>query len=545
MLLVLQMLYRKTRITMDTMKDSELIHSLEKLNIVPFRSHSFDLRVDLNYRHLQRLPVQVCKMTDLQWLNLNVNRLCDLPKEITQLIKLRWLYLESNKFESFPAILCQVKSLVRLYFSSNSLTRLPADVRNLRFLRLLDLTDNNFSDFPAEICCSELQNLEKLFIDNNRLTFIPSEINELVKLQSLWLNDNQIEWLPQSLAELPLLQDLQIKNNRLYGLPAYLAPGLDKLTSIEWEGNRLTLALRGPISRGVKDLREYQIWAREMALSREMVEFRSNRDSHVERPCYRMRTRPRGVAVIIDNFPTEENHIDDNTDTDKLRSVLIKLGFNVRIMKGLMSLDIISALRFISLEDHRYVDCIVFVILSTGSSTLGNVRGNDSVKVDIRQLTDIFTATNCPTLAGKPKLFFLQILEDKTSTASPRGDNESTNKGASYKDKSISATVDLIPDEEDFLLTVAGIPHTMLLNSTVSVYSLYVTLLFDVLENYARKLNLLDLLATVHSQVKQIELTGTSETVHEKQARIIPFIQTSLRYNLYLSIYNSSRETPK
>ncbi|XP_071960765.1 uncharacterized protein [Antedon mediterranea] len=518
---------------------AELVKSLEKLNIVPFRSTSqFDLRVDLNYRHLQKLPADVCRLTDLQWLNLNVNRLFDLPDELQQLVRLRWLYLESNKFEHFPRILCKVPSLVRLYFSSNALSTLPTDVKDLRCLRLLDLSDNNFKDFPSAICCSELKLLDKLFIDNNQLKCIPSEISKLIGLKSLWMNNNQIEWLPQSTAELVNLEELQIKNNSLHGLPAYLAPGLNKLTSIEWEGNRLTLALRGPISRGVGDLRQYQIWAREMALSKEMVEFRSNRESGMERPCYRMRTRPRGVAVIIDNFPAEDIN-EDNSETDKLRSVLIKLGFNVRIMKGLISLDIISALRFISMEDHRYVDCIVVVLLSKGSSNAGNVRGNDAIKVEIRQLTDIFTAANCPTLAGKPKLFFLQLLEDKTMKSVGKKDNDSSSKSDSLKD--------LIPDEEDFLLTVAGIPHTMLHESKTRAYTLYVSLLFDILENYARKLNLLDLLATVHSQVSNIQLTTdiTTQNVCHNEARIVPFIQSSLRYNLYLSIYNSTRENTK
>ncbi len=36
------------------------------------------------------------------------------------------------------------------------------------------------------------------------------------------------------------------------------------------------------------------------------MQFRSERDGSWDRPCYRMRTRPRGVAIIIDNFCSME-----------------------------------------------------------------------------------------------------------------------------------------------------------------------------------------------------------------------------------------------
>ena len=211
--------------------------------------------------------------------------------------------------------------------------------------------------------------------------------------------------------------------------------------------------------------------------------------------------------------------------TDRLRSVLIKLGFNVRVMRGLMSLDIISALRFLSLEDHSYFDCVIICILSHGARG-GKVIGPDGISVDVQQLTDIFSRTNCPTLADKPKLFFFQILESDA-----RGKQPSPRVSDASKEL---PTATLIPDDYDFLLTFALIPKGATSDSLGSVYHFYVGVLFNMLETFARKLNLLDLMTTVHEEVKKRRLR--SESSSEERVQISPEIQATLRYNLYLSM---------
>ena len=215
--------------------------------------------------------------------------------------------------------------------------------------------------------------------------------------------------------------------------------------------------------------------------------------------------------------------------SDRLRSVLIKLGFNVRIMRGLMSLDIISALRFLSLEDHSYFDCVIVCILSHGSQ--GKIVGPDGIAVDVLQLTDIFSRENCPTLADKPKLFFLQILEsDAKGGRSPRGDAPAAAAAEVRQDHNVS----MIPDDYDFLLTFALIPRGSMSESLRSVYHLYVGVLFNMLETFARKLNLLDVMTTVHGEVKKRRIRRANSK--ESWLQIAPEIQTTLRYNLYLSI---------
>ena len=216
--------------------ETDLSRSLTALGITPYKGSAFDLRVDLNYRNMQRLPDDLFKLVDLQWLNLNVNKLRDLPRGMSALKNLKWLYLENNCFDRFPMVLCELKDLMRLYFSSNTVSSLPIQVRQLTRLRLLDLSDNNLSEFPMELCTDSLCNLEKLFLDNHNFTSLPAQISALKGLKLLWLNDNRLEWLPQSLCELIALEELQVKNNCLMYLPAYLTERLSKLQSFEWKG---------------------------------------------------------------------------------------------------------------------------------------------------------------------------------------------------------------------------------------------------------------------------------------------------------------------
>ncbi len=61
----------------------------------------------------------------------------------------------------------------------------------------------------------------------------------------------------------------------------------------------------------------------------------------------------------------------------------------------------------VSEEDHSDADCFVCVILSHGKE--GVIYGtNGTIKID--SLVSNFKGDRCESLAGKPKLFFIQVL---------------------------------------------------------------------------------------------------------------------------------------
>ena len=61
----------------------------------------------------------------------------------------------------------------------------------------------------------------------------------------------------------------------------------------------------------------------------------------------------------------------------------------------------------VSEEDHSDADCFVTLILSHGRQ--GFIYGTDGM-VSVESLTKHFKGDVCQSLAGKPKLFFLQVI---------------------------------------------------------------------------------------------------------------------------------------
>jgi len=57
--------------------------------------------------------------------------------------------------------------------------------------------------------------------------------------------------------------------------------------------------------------------------------------------------------------------------------------------------------------NHADSDCIIIIVLSHGEDKILYAR-DTSYKPEI--LWNAFTADKCPTLAGKPKMFFIQVF---------------------------------------------------------------------------------------------------------------------------------------
>lgn len=115
--------------------------------------------------------------------------------------------------------------------------------------------------------------------------------------------------------------------------------------------------------------------------------------------------------------------------------------------------------------DHSQNDCILFVILSHGVS--GSFCTHDSAyKLD--DLFNAFTAGECPTLAGKPKLFIIQTC--RTEDASNEGIDKGIifgAKNAPVRPRAIGDLIDSgdeirmnysLPSQRDFLAAYSTSP---------------------------------------------------------------------------------------
>jgi caspase-like apoptosis-related cysteine protease len=106
--------------------------------------------------------------------------------------------------------------------------------------------------------------------------------------------------------------------------------------------------------------------------------------------------------------------------------------------------------------DHTQHDCLIVAVLSHGE--LGLLYAHDTAyKAD--SLWYHFTPDKCPTLAGKPKLFFIQACQGDKLDAGV------TLKERTETDGLPSATF-RIPTQADFLIAYSTVPgiHTLLYN---------------------------------------------------------------------------------
>lgn len=107
----------------------------------------------------------------------------------------------------------------------------------------------------------------------------------------------------------------------------------------------------------------------------------------------------------------------------------------------------------VSNADHTEHDCLLISILSHGE--LGYIYAKDT-HYKLENIWGYFTAPRCPSLAGKPKLFFIQACQgdrlDGGITLSRTETDSSDNQSMAYK----------IPIHADFLIAYSTIPGKLL-----------------------------------------------------------------------------------
>ena len=123
----------------------------------------------------------------------------------------------------------------------------------------------------------------------------------------------------------------------------------------------------------------------------------------------------RGIAVIINNkeflrSSGMDRYPRNGTDVDRdaLAKLFRALKFDVRIYNNQTRAEIRRILKELAITNHTPYDAFVFSILTHGEE--GVIYGTDGTMA-IKDLTAIFK--DCPTLVGKPKMFFFQACQGK------------------------------------------------------------------------------------------------------------------------------------
>jgi Caspase domain len=131
-----------------------------------------------------------------------------------------------------------------------------------------------------------------------------------------------------------------------------------------------------------------------------------------------------------------------------LKKTFEALNFTVQVYNDLTWKGIQARIDHLAnLTDHSTNDCLVICILSHGD--VGVISAKD-VYYELDTILINFTAEKCPSLAGKPKMFFVQACRGQKldNGVELRTETDASDQSMSFK----------IPTYADFLIAFSTIP---------------------------------------------------------------------------------------
>uniref|UniRef100_A0A8C6B6A5 CASP8 and FADD-like apoptosis regulator n=1 Tax=Monodon monoceros TaxID=40151 RepID=A0A8C6B6A5_MONMO len=241
---------------------------------------------------------------------------------------------------------------------------------------------------------------------------------------------------------------------------------------------------------------------------------------HVLEDRYKMQSEPLGICLIIDCI---------GNDTDILEETFTALGYEVKRFLYLTVENIMHILGQVAhMPQHQDYDSFVCILVSRGGSQ--SVFGVDQTHsgVPLDHIRRMFMADACPSLSGKPKVFFIQnyvTSEGQLEDSSFLEVDRPSVKSAESKARQPGAC--MIHREADFFWSLCKADVSLLEQSSPSP-SLYLKCLSQKLGK-ERKHSLLELHIELNSKVYD-----WNSRVSAKE-RYCVWLQHTLRKKLILS----------
>ncbi|XP_076734200.1 caspase-9 isoform X4 [Maylandia zebra] len=249
---------------------------------------------------------------------------------------------------------------------------------------------------------------------------------------------------------------------------------------------------------------------------------------------YKMDASPCGYCLIINNMEFEphsmlKNRKGSNIDCEKLERRFKTLNFVVEVRTNLRQKQIKHELLTLSKKDHSQYDCCVVIMLSHGTEVNHNrfpgaVYGVDGQYVPVQHITNYLNGQHCPSLQGKPKLFFIQacggderdmgfeVSPDEVEPSSGGMDDQTDAIPMSSSSDSLSMSDEpdarpTLPTPSDILVSYSTFPGYVSWRETQSG-SWYVQTLDCILEENAATVDLVTMLMMVNNEVSQNSAKG-------------------------------------
>lgn len=182
-------------------------------------------------------------------------------------------------------------------------------------------------------------------------------------------------------------------------------------------------------------------------------------------------------------------------DARALNETFTSLGFKVEIHNNLTAAAMKILVTEMGKRDFQNDDALVVCVLSHGEH--GCVFGSDEIRVALRDLTQPFTSEKAVTLAGKPKLFFIQACQGSSYQrgSSPCAPKEDEREPRLEEDAG-PMRGDTVPSDADFLIGMATVPECKSFRSTTTG-SIYIQELCKQLKKSAQSSAMDDILTVL------------------------------------------------
>ncbi|XP_071084111.1 uncharacterized protein [Haliotis cracherodii] len=244
------------------------------------------------------------------------------------------------------------------------------------------------------------------------------------------------------------------------------------------------------------------------------VSFSSGTLSQTE---YQVHSTPKGIAVIICNpnsNPHAELHRYFEKDAAKLYRTFQKLDFDTRLYTNISQKYMKALLDSVAHMDHSQYDAFVCVI-HTETKIIGYrqcVLDAKAAPVPFEDLKDMFNASRCPTLSGKPKVFLI-----------PCGQGNNSMLGVKPGSRTGNDTT--VPSESDFLVLQATAPGFNVIGDDEFSGTLWVKKFTELMDRHSNNIDVVTCMTHLTAEISCQNLWG-----FYKQS---PHIESTLRKPLF------------
>ncbi|XP_028922496.1 caspase-9 isoform X2 [Ornithorhynchus anatinus] len=256
----------------------------------------------------------------------------------------------------------------------------------------------------------------------------------------------------------------------------------------------------------------------------DLVKFPQDKSRRSSDLVYSLKSEPCGHCLIINNVDFSlgsglSTRTGSDVDCEKMKRRFRLLHFEVAVERNLTAEEMVKALNKLAKKDHSALDCCVVVILSHGYQAShiqfpGGIHGTDGESISVETIVNYFNGSRCPSLGGKPKLFFIQACggekkdpgfevnldspEDHPTGSDPESDAAPFQ--AAPEDYDEPDAVASLPTPSDILVSYSTFPGFVSWRDTQSG-SWYIETLDSVLDQWAHTEDLLTLLLRVSNGV--------------------------------------------